>query len=108
MKREIVLFITICSIIFNSCDKETLTQVGFSSPINKKSNGLIIMHATSDYMPVYLDGFITILKGDLIVELLDPAGIVVYYKCILIIFDNQLLPKCFSNKFIVFFLLLTC
>ena len=82
MKRIGVLFFSIFLVLFTSCEKEPDIKFGFDSKIDKNSKGLVIAHISDNDDSIQLTGVISLLEGEVIVNLSNPAGVAVYSKSI--------------------------
>lgn len=80
MKRFIQILVVIIVFVFNSCEIEPLSRVGFNSSIGKDSSGLTILDVKSNNEPVFLVGTMVITEGIVEVELINPEGIAIYSK----------------------------
>jgi len=65
-----------------SCEKEPYINFGFDSTIDKNSEGLVIAHISDHDDSIQLTGVISLLEGEMIVNLSNPAGFAVYSKSI--------------------------
>lgn len=61
-------------LMFTACFKEPDIRFGFDTDFSKNSKGLTIMHVNKNVSVIKLSGGTVISEGELIVELIDPAG----------------------------------
>ena len=82
MKKTNILIYMVVTLFLISCEKEPYINLGFDSPINKNSNGLVIADISREVERVYLNGFIFLLEGEVELILINPRGISVYSRVI--------------------------
>jgi hypothetical protein len=78
MKNAGLFFLLPALLLFHACQKEMLSSVGFDTVIEENGSGLTILYLDEDVRTVRLEGIVTLSKGELEVELLDPNGRAVY------------------------------
>jgi hypothetical protein len=83
MKKYITLIFVILIVLILSCEKEPYINLGFDSPINTNSNGLVIAHISRNVNRVYLSGYVSLSEGEVEVSLLNSNGFVVYSRTII-------------------------
>lgn len=66
-----------CLLIF-SCQKNIISEVGFSGEFMEYSKGLTILDVGTYENKVIFSGDISITEGEVIVELINPDGEIVY------------------------------
>ena len=82
MKKISILFYMTFIFLLISCEKEPYINFGFDSTIHENSNGLVIADISPNTEFIYLNGFISITKGEVEIHLLNPNGIAVFSKTI--------------------------
>lgn len=83
MKRICAIIFTAFLVFSTSCEKEPYINLGFDSPINSNSNGLVIAHIPGNVNSVYLSGYVSLLEGEVEVSLLNSNGFMVYSRIII-------------------------
>ena len=82
MKKYITFIFVILIVLMLSCEKETYINLGFDSPVNTNSNGLVIARISGNVNRLHLSGYISLSEGEVDVSLLNPGGFVVYSRTI--------------------------
>lgn len=82
MKKTNILIYLALILLLISCEKEPYINLGFDSPINKNSSGLVIADISNAVESVNLNGFVFLLEGEVELILLNPRGISVYSRLI--------------------------
>lgn len=77
IKTQVIILVALI-VILASCEKESHINLGFDSTIKKFSDGMIIADIKGSYEKVYLHGIIMLSEGELLVNLMNANGIVVY------------------------------
>lgn len=65
-------------LVASSCQKEPFVRFGFDTDFEKNSTGLSIMHVGSRTNMVSLSGEVFVVEGEILIELIDPSGDIVY------------------------------
>jgi len=65
-------------ILLISCVKEPFIDFGFDSPIDENSSGLVIADISHHVQHVYLNGFVSLTRGEVEVTLSNADGVIVY------------------------------
>lgn len=65
-------------LMFAACFKEPDIRFGFDTDFTKNSKGLTIMYVNKNVSVIKLSGGTMISEGELVVELIDPAGITAF------------------------------
>ena len=76
------LFLGAFLVLFALCEKEPYINLGFDAPIEKNSDGLVIAHISHNDEKIYLTGVISLLEGEVLVNLINPDGLAVYSKTV--------------------------
>jgi hypothetical protein len=97
MKKLFTFIGLILIVLMISCQKESFIRFGFDSPINKNSDGLVIADISNREKLIYLNGFITLTEGKLLVCLLAPNGDSIYTKTILAT-DELIINETFAAR----------
>jgi hypothetical protein len=77
-------------ILITSCEKDPNINLGFDSSIDKYSNGLIIAHFSHHDKRIYLRGGISLFEGEVLVELINPDGVIAYSEKIIAPIELQI------------------
>lgn len=80
MKKINALIYALFMVLILSCEKESDINFGFDSLITENSNGLVIADVSHNDDNIYLNGTISLKKGEVEVYLLNPNGVAVYSK----------------------------
>ncbi len=83
MKKILYLLIVLFVPVFlSSCYDFPMNRLGFHSAFDNDSNGVTIARVDrfTDY--IYLEGTVKIEQGEVEIELVDPAGEIVYRNCL--------------------------
>jgi len=80
-KRNIFLVAVI--VLLASCEKEPHINLGFDTPIERNSNGVLIAHVSRDVNSIYLTGYVSLTAGEVHLSLLNSGGFAVYSKTII-------------------------
>lgn len=83
MKRISILLLGAFFVLITSCEKDPHINLGFDTIIDKNSNGLIIAHFSHHDKRIYLRGGISLFEGEVLVELINPDGVIAYSKKII-------------------------
>lgn len=78
MKRLIITTIVLGIFTISSCKKADFSKIGFQSQFEKNSSGTCLMRAHADAGGIILEGKIRVDEGDILTELIQPDGKVVY------------------------------
>ena len=92
-----VFFIAFLMLIA-SCEKEPYSNLGFDSPIDINSNGLVIAHISQNDERIYLTGVVSVSEGEVLVNLIDPDGVVAYSKTIIAPVELQINETIGANQ----------
>lgn len=65
-------------LLASSCQKEPIIRFGFDCDFGKNSQGLTIMNVSSSAKSITLTGDVLVSEGDLLVELVNPSGEIVF------------------------------
>lgn len=82
MKNIKFIIICVAFLTVSSCTKVVVKDIGFSSPIGRKSTGLSILYINTNAKKVNLYGDIIVNEGKVKVELTNPKGKIEFSKII--------------------------
>ena len=83
MKSTIIFSLTAFLVLLVSCEKEPTVNPGFDSTIDKNPNGLVITHLSRYDERIYLNGVISLVTGEVMVNLMNPEGVAVYSRTLI-------------------------
>ena len=83
MIRGINIFLVALIVLFASCEKEPHINLGFDTPIERNSSGVLIAHVSSDVNSIHLTGHVSLTAGEVHLSLLNSGGFEVYSKTII-------------------------
>lgn len=77
------VFLVALIVLLVSCEKEPYINLGFDSPIEINSSGMLISHISRDVNSIYLTGYVSLTAGEVHLSLLNSGGFAVYSKTII-------------------------
>jgi hypothetical protein len=78
MKNTNIFFVIAIIFILSCCQREPIIRFGFDSTFGKSSLGLSIMNVTKNDSSIILTGTIIVSDGEVLMELQNPAGEIVF------------------------------
>jgi len=77
------IFLVALIVLLASCEKEPHINLGFDTPIERNSSGVLIAHVSSDVNSIHLTGHVSLTAGEVHLSLLNSGGFEVYSKTII-------------------------
>jgi hypothetical protein len=82
MKKNYHIYWIALFVLLASCMKEQHINLGFDTPIEKNSSGMLIAHISRDVNSIYLTGYVSLTAGEVHLSLLNSVGFAVYSKTV--------------------------
>lgn len=80
MKKIVIFMPFLILLMVTSCEKDPLIRFGFDTAFDRDSQGTSIMDAGNRSQMIAMTGDIMVTEGTVLVELIDPAGEIVFTR----------------------------